>query len=714
MTRATDCDDGDPEQWPGASESCNDDDDDCDGRVDEDSLDARTWFVDGDGDGHGVSLLTQIACDPPSGYAATDDDCDDHHAEASPSGVEVCDGLDNDCSGVADGADALDATDWFQDGDGDGHGDPILLTRACDAPVGFVAGDQDCDDADPAISPDATEVCNDSVDNDCDGGPGSCRLQGTWTLDDADQAWWGNGSGSEGESLSYGEQDYMGVGPGAQAGTAVAVVDLDGDGLAEVVVGAPLELVDFDEEWLEALDPDDDGYAEGRWCDDGDQAGGAIYVVPGQVTDASGPFGTAPGPEARLEEEAASWWTGEPTARDGDCAYQVGVGRSLVLADLDGDGVQDLVAGMPAYNDGWTDEGDDGGAVALALGPFSTGSVSWDALLAAPEGGLALGAALASADQDADGSIELLLGAPGGAGRTVLVPGTGWGVDEVLGTDLAWLDGDGEETLGEAVAMCDLVSSGGGSPDGLPDLVLGAPMADDGGAASGAVYVLAGPVTGSGAVADEAALRITGEDDDDLAGTALACADLDGDGTQDLLVGAPGAEQGDGAVYGLLGPLGAGELDLASADLILRGEASAAQGLGAALAASGDLDGDGVLDVVLGATDDDENGSDGDYAAGAVWLVYGPVTANLQLPVSGDAGAKLLGSDWDDHAGAALATGADVNGDGVDDLLIGAPRADDPDGTWSASVEELRCSKASEGGCTDPPGGAYLVLGRGL
>jgi len=160
-----DCDDSDGGTNPGAAEVCDEADNDCDGETDEDSAtDAATWYADGDGDGYGSTVST-VSCEQPSGYADNDDDCDDASGDAYPGASEVCDEADNDCDGSTD-EDVT--TTYYQDSDGDGQGDAASTTDACDAPSGYVSTAADCDDTDAAISPNATEVC-DEVDNDCDG-----------------------------------------------------------------------------------------------------------------------------------------------------------------------------------------------------------------------------------------------------------------------------------------------------------------------------------------------------------------------------------------------------------------------------------------------------------------------------------------------------------------------------------------------------------------
>ena len=158
-----DCNDLDSQVYPGAPERCNLIDDDCDGDVDE--YLAAAWYADGDGDGYGDSAETYDGCDPPVGWVADDTDCDDGRAEVNPDAVEVCDGLDNDCDG---GVDEDVVPTWYADVDGDGYGDAATAQDSCDAPVGYVADDSDCDDANGRTNPGASEVC-DSIDNDCDG-----------------------------------------------------------------------------------------------------------------------------------------------------------------------------------------------------------------------------------------------------------------------------------------------------------------------------------------------------------------------------------------------------------------------------------------------------------------------------------------------------------------------------------------------------------------
>lgn len=169
----TDCDDGRVESNPGASEVCDGRDNDCNGDVDDSAVDELDWYLDSDSDGYGDSSSRMSSCTAPSGYVSAGTDCDDGDASVSPAGIEVCgDAVDNDCDGSADEDDASDAETWYLDSDSDGYGASSSgTTTSCTQPSGYADNDGDCDDTDSAISPDALEVCDDLVDDDCDGTP---------------------------------------------------------------------------------------------------------------------------------------------------------------------------------------------------------------------------------------------------------------------------------------------------------------------------------------------------------------------------------------------------------------------------------------------------------------------------------------------------------------------------------------------------------------
>jgi hypothetical protein len=140
--------------------------------------DMITVYADADKDGFGSEGTDKQVCPPvdaegkptgeiPRGYAPNSDDCDDYRSDVSPAANESCDGIDNDCDKDAD--EGLRTIAFFYDGDGDGFGNPDIdqSVSSCGAPAGYVDNPDDCDDANAAINPDATEVCDNDIDNDC-------------------------------------------------------------------------------------------------------------------------------------------------------------------------------------------------------------------------------------------------------------------------------------------------------------------------------------------------------------------------------------------------------------------------------------------------------------------------------------------------------------------------------------------------------------------
>lgn len=164
-----DCNDADIAINAGATELCDLADNDCDGSTDEnDAADAKTWYFDADGDGHGGVRFTEVSCVASTDYVASADDCNDLDAKVSPSANETCGGEDEDCDGLVDEDDAVDPATWYLDEDDDGYGDATATTVSCDVPPHFVGNGDDCDDSTGMVNPDAAETC-DEVDNNCDG-----------------------------------------------------------------------------------------------------------------------------------------------------------------------------------------------------------------------------------------------------------------------------------------------------------------------------------------------------------------------------------------------------------------------------------------------------------------------------------------------------------------------------------------------------------------
>ncbi|MFH1469677.1 MAG: MopE-related protein [Pseudomonadota bacterium] len=398
----TDCDDAEPGVNPGAAEVCDGVDQDCDGEVDEDALDAATWYADADSDGYGDAGAVVAACAQPTGTVADDTDCDDTEPGVNPGVAEVCDGVDQDCDGEVD-EEALDAATWYADADSDGYGDAGAAVAACAQPTGTVADDTDCDDAEPGVNPGAAEVC-DGVDQDCDGDVDEAAVDmGTWYAD-------ADGDG-------YGDDATATMACTWPTGTVSTAGDCD-DGEPGVNPGAA-EVCDGVDQDCDG-DVDEEATDAGTWYADAD---GDSYGDPGAAVSAcTQPSGTV-SDATDCDDADASAHPGATEYCDGvdtDCDGSLDPASTVTFISAAGvprDVTSDFTLGPSGTAAAWSFSSD--GTLAFCAGSYQR-TISVTAASAAIVG--------------YDGSAVTTLS--GGAGGSVILASTGAADLEVSGLTL--------------------------------------------------------------------------------------------------------------------------------------------------------------------------------------------------------------------------------------------------------------------------------------
>ena len=330
-----DCDDAEPTSFPGASEYCDLQDNDCDGHVDEQALDIGDFRPDADGDGYGdANTAGFVGCEPPSpGYVDDARDCNDADAAVNPTGVEECDGDDNDCDGLWNEADP-DVKDelvtQYLDLDGDDYGTDDSVVELCWETKGYAERSGDCDETNPYIHPGATETCN-SIDDDCDG-----------DVDDDDSV-------VSGETRWYVDADEDGYGSGASLAACIApggrvANNDDCDDSDEAINPSATEVCDTE-------DNDCDG------VEDNDPVDGSSYF---RDNDGDG-YGWDETEVRFCSDPGGSWIAVGGDCNDTASAIHPGAAERCNRVDDDCDGLSDAVDGdTPADETFWLDADGDG------------------------------------------------------------------------------------------------------------------------------------------------------------------------------------------------------------------------------------------------------------------------------------------------------------------------------------------------------------------
>ena len=448
-----------------------------------------------------------------------------------------------------------------------------------------------------------------------------------------------------------------------------AAGDINGDGIDDVIIGA------------RNASPNGYSYA------------GSSYVV----------FGSGNGLPNPLNLSSLDGNNG--FALTGEAAYDSAGFSVSAVGDINGDGIDDLIIGAPyaATN----------GRSYVVFGavsgfPYSLKLGSLDGtngfIINGESAGDGLGNSVSDAgDVNGDGIDDLIISAPiadsndiSETGKSYVVFGSNSGFPHPF--DLSTLDGSNGFTI-NGVNEVDRIgrpvrSAGDVNGDGIDDLIIGARYADpNGNNQAGSSYVVFGSNSGFpqpfklSTLDGTNGVIINGVAEFDSSGDSVSGAgDINGDGIDDLIIGASGADPNGnnragssyvvfGSNNGLAHPFELSTVN-GSNGFVINGLVQQ-DGLGGSVSAAGDVNGDGIDDLIIGASGADPNGYLG---AGSSYVVLGSNTA-LPHPfdlssLNGENGFVINGIQGGDSSGYSVNTAGDVNGDGVDDLIIGAQNTD--------------------------------------
>jgi Ca2+-binding RTX toxin-like protein len=296
-------------------------------------------------------------------------------------------------------------------------------------------------------------------------------------------------------------------------------------------------------------------------------------------------------------------------------------------------------------------------------------------------------------DINGDGFDDFIVGAPGGnvsggeggSGLVYVIFGDADGFPSTFLSTIAQAQGFViiGDAAGDSVGIA-VSAAGDVNGDGFADVIVGADRGDNGGSGAGEAYVIYGH-SGDFEDLDLSLIQpgqgfiIQGDAAGDSAGFSVSSAgDVNGDGIDDVIVGAPDGDDGGslaGEAYVIFGDAdGLSNIDLSALEpeqgFIIQGDA-AGDSAGFSVSNAGDVNGDGIDDLVVGASRNDSGGNE----AGEAYVIFGHVGAhsNLDLTTLGPTqGFVISGSQTNMRVGESVSGAGDVNGDGIEDLIVGS------------------------------------------
>ena len=376
--------------------------------------------------------------------------------------------------------------------------------------------------------------------------------------------------------------------------------------------------------------------------------------------------------------------------------------------DVNGDGFADIIIGAPANSDGG---GYAGKAYVIYGGPEGIFDIDLNAL-EPTDGFVVVGnnsddlagfSVSAAGDVNGDGFDDIIVGANvRGFYYSTSHAYVIFGTDESRGTiDLSILDeSDGATLVGSyndyTNGFVSVSAAGDVNGDGFDDVIIGSPYDYFG---AGGAYVVFGKGDFTGldlpGISEPDGFVITGEPGSyDFAGLSVSAAgDFNGDGYDDLIVGAPYGDNGGdyaGEAYVIFGKMGGfGPVDLSN---LAEGEGFVIQGddeynkAGYSVSGAGDINGDGFDDIIVGAP----YASSGGTHSGTAYVIFGTgedISAIDLSNLASDAGFIIQGDDTGDHLGWSVSAAGDVNNDGYDDIIVGAPDNDNTRGGAPRTID---------------------------